>query len=92
MQLVIARNPNLRLDAGIISFYARIMPITEVNNEVTMLADDAKLFRMVTSKVACKELQNDISKLDEWVRKWQTTIIVCVKRCITGQKPQTHKH
>ena len=36
-----------------------------------LLADDAKIFRNVSSLEDCIKLQNDLDKLTEWSARWQ---------------------
>ncbi|CAM4547301.1 unnamed protein product [Lepidochelys olivacea] len=42
-----------------------------VNSEVAKFADDTKLLKIIKSQADCKELQKDLSKLGDWVTKWQ---------------------
>ena len=50
--------------------YINDIPST-VNSFIKLFADDTKLFRSILSKEDCDILQKDISKLEEWSRKWQ---------------------
>ena len=38
---------------------------------MNMFADDAKLMRVIKNTVVCQELQGDISKIDEWSKRWK---------------------
>ncbi|CAM4639967.1 unnamed protein product [Lepidochelys kempii] len=42
-----------------------------VNSEAAKFADDTKLLKIVKTQPDCKELQKDLSKLDDWATKWQ---------------------
>ena len=44
---------------------------TGISSEVAIFADDTKLSRLVKTRRDCEELQKDLSKLGEWVAKWQ---------------------
>ena len=44
---------------------------TGISSEVAKFADDMKLFWVVKTRRDCEELQKDLSKLGEWVAKWQ---------------------
>lgn len=41
------------------------------NSEVEKSANDVKLLHIVTCKTEAEELQKNLSKLSEWVIKWQ---------------------
>lgn len=43
-----------------------------VGSEMAMFADDIKLFRVIKTKRYHEELKKKLSKLSEWVVKWQT--------------------
>ncbi|CAM4590472.1 unnamed protein product [Lepidochelys kempii] len=47
-----------------------------VNSEVAKFADGTKLFKIVMSKADCKELQKDLTKLDDWATKWKMKLNV----------------
>ena len=42
-----------------------------VENMCQLFADDAKIFRNVSSREDCIKLQNDLDKLTEWLTRWQ---------------------
>ena len=44
---------------------------TGISSEVAKFADDRKLFWGVKTRRDCEEFQKDVSKLREWVVKWQ---------------------
>ena len=44
---------------------------TGISSEVAKFADDTKLFQVVKTRRDCEELRKNLSKLGEWVAKWQ---------------------
>lgn len=42
-----------------------------VNSEMAKFADNTKLLKTVKLKADCKELQSSLTKLGDWIRKWQ---------------------
>ena len=41
------------------------------NSYINMFADDAKIQRKIVNENSCKELQEDISKIKAWSKKWK---------------------
>ena len=41
------------------------------NSYINMFADDAKIQRRIIHENSCKELQEDISKISAWSKKWK---------------------
>eukprot|EP00794_Sanderia_malayensis_P010533 gene10533-11645_t len=43
----------------------------EIHTHVKLFADDTKVYADVSKSIKSQELQGDITRLDEWARKWQ---------------------
>ena len=43
----------------------------ELTSYVNLFADDAKLMRIIKDENDCKELQNDIDRIQAWSRRWK---------------------
>jgi hypothetical protein len=50
-----------------------------VNSEVKLFADDCLLYRTIESESDTKQLQEDLSKMTEWSKKW--LMIFNAKKC-----------
>ena len=50
----------------------------DISNKVLKFADDAKVFRKVTSNTYKQSLQDDLDKLVKWSEKWQMIVLMLV--------------
>ena len=50
----------------------------DVKNDILKFADDTKLFAAIRSDEDADRLQDDVSKLYEWSKKWQIFRIIQV--------------
>jgi lipopolysaccharide/colanic/teichoic acid biosynthesis glycosyltransferase len=57
-----------------------------VNSEVKLFADDGLLYRTIGSESDTKQLQEDLSKMTEWSKKWlmrfNATMYLLVFSCL----------
>ena len=57
---------------GPLLFLAYINDMPEgIQSTVKLFADDSPLYRKISSKRDCIELQQDLDRLQEWAQKWQ---------------------
>ena len=64
-----------------------------VESMCQLFADDAKIFRNVSSREDCIKLQNDLDKLTEWSARWQLPFNV--EKCKSlhkGKKNSRHRY
>ena len=52
--------------------YVNDMP-TGIGSSIKVFADDTKIYRAVTNKQDCQELQKDLTRLEEWAKDWLLT-------------------
>ena len=61
---------------------------TEISSEMAKFADYMKFFQVVKTRRDCEVLQKELSKLGEWVAKWQMRFNI--RKCkVLGQKIKT---
>ena len=66
-----------------------------IQSTVKLFADDSLLYRKISSKRNCVELQQDLDRLQEWEKKWQMAFNAekCEVLCISNKKhPLQHNY
>ena len=74
---------------GQLLFLAYIKDMPEgIRSKVKLFADDSLVYRKISNKSDCEELQQDLDKLREWEKKWQMAFNAekCEVLCITNKK------
>ena len=69
------------MDPGIIGpllflMYINDLPKVCPNSRILLFADDAKLFKRISSIVDCLALQSDINNILQWCSKWKLSLNV----------------
>ena len=81
---------------GPLLFLAYINDMPEgIQSTVKLFADDSLLYRKISSKRDCVELQQDLDRLQEWEKKWQMAFNAekCEVLCISNKKhPLQHSY
>lgn len=81
---------------GPLLFLAYINDMPEgIQSTVKLFADDSLLYRKISSKQDCVELQQDLDRLQEWEKKWQMAFNAekCEVLCISNKKhPIQHSY
>ena len=81
---------------GPLLFLAYINDMTEgKRSTVKLFADDSLLYRKISNKRDCEELQRDLDRLQKWEKKWQmaSNAEKCEVLCITNKKnPIQHNY
>ena len=64
-----------------------------IRSIVKLFADDSLVYRKISNKRDCEELQQDLDRLQEWEKKWQMAFKAekCEVLCITN-KENTIQH
>ena len=74
---------------GPLLFLAYINDMPEgIRSTVKLFADDSLVYRKISNKRDCEELQQDLDRLQEWEKKWQMAFNAekCEVLCITNKK------
>ena len=81
---------------GPLLFLAYINDTSEgIQSTIKLFADDSLLYRKISSKRDCVEIQQDLDRLQEWEKKWQMAFNAekCEVLCISNKKhPIQHNY
>jgi hypothetical protein len=70
--------------------YINDIPVTATSSETKLFADDSLLYHTINNQTNSDQLQRDLTTLEDWENKWQTSFNA--KKCIVIRiAPKTNR-
>ena len=71
--------------------YINYIPVTATSSETKLFADDSLLYRTINNQTDSDLLQRDLTTLEDWENKWQTSFNAKKKCIVIRIAPKTNR-